>query len=401
MRGAIGQAGELRSSRVESLRAVAALAVMEGHIFGGSTGYGAGAYATWWDRTRLGGGFGVYLFFTLSGYLLYLPFARRSFGPGRPVDLARYARNRVLRILPLYYAVAITYLLVFHGRPRDWAAYLTFTETLSRETIGRIDGPIWSLVVELLFYALLPLLAAGVAVLARRSIPRAAVLLGGLGAAAAAYRWGAVLHVHRPDVLVQHNLPATFYFFVPGMLLALAKVATENADWNPTGWLGHDGLWLVASGVCWALVFEHYDWDLLIGPGSFLLLAACVLPTRPGRAVRALEWTPLAALGTASYSLYLWHMPIVDALGRHRLGGYPGHLAVGAAVCLAVAAASYRIIEVPFLRLRTRWGDTAAAGDAGAPAGVAAPPRPVPGQVVFRNRRPGLRGTGARGGRLP
>ncbi|MHB1854715.1 MAG: hypothetical protein ACYCS2_06645, partial [Acidimicrobiales bacterium] len=66
----VNQAGELRSARVESLRAIAALAVLEGHVYGVSVGFGATAYRSWLHRALLGGGFGVYLFFSLSGYLL-------------------------------------------------------------------------------------------------------------------------------------------------------------------------------------------------------------------------------------------------------------------------------------------------------------------------------------------
>jgi peptidoglycan/LPS O-acetylase OafA/YrhL len=55
--------------------------------------------------------------------------------------------------------------------------------------------------------------------------------------------------------------------------------------------------------------------------------------------VRALEWRPLALVGVASYSLYLWHVPILDALG----GPHAKQLLLGTPACLAVAFASYRL----------------------------------------------------------
>jgi peptidoglycan/LPS O-acetylase OafA/YrhL len=98
----VDQAGELRSARIESLRAVAALAVYVGHVFGQANAYDpARTQDTFLDRALLGGGFGVYLFFALSGYLLFLPFARRDYAGGRAVDYRRYAQNRAVRILPL------------------------------------------------------------------------------------------------------------------------------------------------------------------------------------------------------------------------------------------------------------------------------------------------------------
>lgn len=357
-------------------------------MFGAAQGYGASAYDSWWHRSLLGGGFGVYLFFCLSGYLLFLPFARAGFGPGRPVDLARYARNRALRILPLYYAVAVTYLAV-DGAPRaDWLAFLAFGENFSTRTVARVDGPMWSLVVEVLFYLLLPFLAAALARLSRRSLVAGAGWLLALGTAAGAYRWFAYLQPSHPSALVQYNLPANFYFFVPGMLLALVKVGAEGRPWPGPRLLASSWPWLAASAAGWAAVFWRYQLDLLLGPATFALVGACVLPLRAAAPLRALGWRPLAVLGTASYSLYLWHQPIVDALAGAHLGGYPGHLVAAGAAGVAVALVSYALIEAPFLRLRTRWGDTAAAPGADPPA---------PGQAGGRRARLGATRAGSSG----
>jgi peptidoglycan/LPS O-acetylase OafA/YrhL len=105
-----------------------------------------------------------------------------------------------------------------------------------------------------------------------------------------------------------------------------------------------------------------------VAAAAFLVLAACVLPLRPGVLTRALEWRPLAVLGIASYSLYLWHVPLITTVADNpvtfgpaggRFTGQPHqllYLAVAALpVCIAVALASYAIIESPFLRLRRQW----------------------------------------------
>src|SRR5690349_17938475 len=82
----IVQAGEHRLARLESLRALAAIGVAVGHAWGLAHGYNAdqtqGSYLA---RVLFGGGFGVFLFFALTGYLLFWPFARRHFGGGAPV----------------------------------------------------------------------------------------------------------------------------------------------------------------------------------------------------------------------------------------------------------------------------------------------------------------------------
>src|SRR4051812_29616660 len=66
----IAQAGETRSARVESLRALAALAVLEGHVFGEHHNYDpAQTLDSFGHRLLFGGGLGVYIFFALTGYL--------------------------------------------------------------------------------------------------------------------------------------------------------------------------------------------------------------------------------------------------------------------------------------------------------------------------------------------
>jgi peptidoglycan/LPS O-acetylase OafA/YrhL len=80
-----------------------------------------------------------------------------------------------------------------------------------------------------------------------------------------------------------------------------------------------------------------------------------VLPLREGRAVRLLDTRSLAALGVVSYSLYLWHFPLIGLLARHLDAGFAGLLAFALLICVPVAVASYFVIERPFLRLRRRW----------------------------------------------
>src|SRR3954452_3443850 len=180
----VDQAGERRSARIESLRALAALGVLVGHAYGWSHGW-QNVYATFHGRVLMSGGFGVFLFFALSGYLLFLPFARAAFGPTARIDLRRYAINRAVRILPLYYVVIGTYLVVHdEGVGGQWWRFLLFLEGFGAHTVAKVDPPAWSLVVEVQFYVLLPLFAWLVARVARRSLPRAALFVVGIGIAA-------------------------------------------------------------------------------------------------------------------------------------------------------------------------------------------------------------------------
>lgn len=357
------QAGESRSARVESLRALAALGVLEAHAFGYSRAWNEEAiYGTFFDRLFLVSGSTVILFFALTGYLLFHPFARRWFAAGERIDIRRYSANRALRILPLYFA-AIALLIVLReggGTFELWWKNMLLAQNFFEDSISGVDGPLWSVVVELHFYLLLPFLAFALAKASRGSLRAAAAILLALALGSALLRanirdfWGGDPRIW------QYSLPGTFYWFVAGMLVAMLRIAW--ADRRPSwlrGPLASPTVWLLATVPLWLLQTDRFnDWPVALA--SFLTVGACVLPLRDERSVRALEWRPLALLGIASYSLYVWHDPIIEELSNAGVGGYGPLLALGLVLSVAAAAVSYRGIEAPFLRLRRRWSKAAA-----------------------------------------
>lgn len=370
----IDQAGELRSARIESLRAVAALGVLVGHAFIIALAY-RGTSTGLRNQLISGGLLTVFLFFTLSGYLLYWPFARRDFGGGGRIDLTRYARNRALRILPLYYAVVAVLLALdpLGAHRADWWRYALFIEDYSARTVERLDSPMWSLGVEMQFYILLPLIAAGIARLARGSLARAMAIVVALGAASFALRLERVLIGPSPVLSPLDGpfaLPTLLYFFCTGMLVALLRQAVRDREGErlPRA-LEWSDPWLLAAVGLWALAAAHPSWEPLIAAASFLAVGTCVLAPRRGVLLRILDWRGLAAVGVASYSLYLWHVPLLLALSGTEIRfsdtrppvdltapqSFAGLLALALPVCLAAALLSYRLIEAPFLRLRRGW----------------------------------------------
>jgi peptidoglycan/LPS O-acetylase OafA/YrhL len=363
----VEQAGELRSARIESLRAVAALGVYAGHVFGQANDYEPAR--TFADRVLLGGGFGVFLFFALSGYLLFWPFAKRDYLGGPSIDYGRYARNRALRILPLYFVVVVVLLIVAEGGGtlEQWLSWLTFSEnfTTDRTNLTDVNGLMWSVVIELHFYLVLPFLAIALARLSGRSLSRAAAILLALGAASFALRYVTFYDEARrvEEPLLDYSLPSTFFFFVAGMLVVLLRIAWERRPpkliRGPLAWAE---TWMAASLVFWLLVFDDYAHGYLAAVASAFLVAACVLPLRGGPVMRLLEWKVLAFVGVISYSYYLWHLPILESIGEASWepDSTVGLLAVSLPICLAAAYLSYRFVESPFLRLRRRWGATTA-----------------------------------------
>jgi peptidoglycan/LPS O-acetylase OafA/YrhL len=346
------QAGEVRSARIESLRALAAMSVLVGHVWLFTQGSANAAYP---HRLVEAGRYGVWLFFALTGYLLFWPFVRSGLSADGAIDLRRYALNRALRILPLYYVVVVVLLLVDQhgGSAEQWLRFGTLTESFSRSTVGTVDVPIWSLVVEAQFYLLLPLLAW--LLLRAGSARRAALGLAALAALSLGV-WFVKVHAPAaPDLRWRYSLPATFFNFTPGMFLALLRARSPRLPPRRSTplVLGGVALWLVAAAaIRWA--------EPLCGLAAGLILAGLAMPVEEGAVTRPLALRPLAALGVASYSLYLWHVPVIRSLHAHTGWGALPLLACGAAAAIAVAALSYLAVERPFLALRRRWGPVAA-----------------------------------------
>jgi peptidoglycan/LPS O-acetylase OafA/YrhL len=212
----------------------------------------------------------------------------------------------------------------------------------------------------------------------------ASLLLMGLGAVSFLVRWLTLYHAPHAEDIWRYSTPGNFVFFIPGMLLAFLQVRWER---QPPSWLrglaAASTTWLLASVGFWLIVFWHYSWEVAILAATFSMVGACVLPLRSGLPVRLLEWRPLAVLGIASYSLYLWHFPIVMWLARATWmpRQFLPQLAIVAPLCIVIALLSYAVIEAPFLRLRSRWAPSTLAAEV-APGGirpVLRPPAPIAG----------------------
>jgi peptidoglycan/LPS O-acetylase OafA/YrhL len=368
----VTQAGERRLVRIESIRALAAIGVVAAHIWGFSsqgdffTGLGA--------RVLAGIGFGAFFFFALSGCLLYMPFARRDFGDGSSVSLKRYGLNRAVRIFPLYYiSVVVVLLALYPGATIGlYGRFFLFLENFDPTTVGLYNGALWTIVIELHFYILLPLLAWAAARLAGRSVRGAAIVIGGLLLASVAFRVFAVIIPGRPfRDPVSMSLPANFYLIASGMLVALAREAWDRRPAWVRGALARADVWLLAAIPFWLAFVYDYKLQPLFAISCFLVLGAFVLPLQPTRVGGFLDWRPLAFLGLASYSLYIWQVPILEAIGRWNVpvidplithvqdllgSSYLGLMVVCMPLCIAAALLSFKLIEEPALRLRRRWG---------------------------------------------
>ncbi len=118
-----------------------------------------------------------------------------------------------------------------------------------------------------------------------------------------------------------------------------------------------------SPGASWSLAYT--EWPLIVGLGYSALLLAILWG---GRVIHVVfEMYPLRFIGLISYSLYLWHLPILFALPPFQgLAALP--LVARLALAFLVAYLSYQFIERPFLRRRLKYEPKDARRAARAPA---------------------------------
>jgi peptidoglycan/LPS O-acetylase OafA/YrhL len=298
------------------------------------------------------GKFTVDAFFVLSGFLIVMAWDRRP--EWRPF-LGRRAR----RVLPAYLvSVVILVPLVAPGLLDSWRSLFllaTLQGYMADHLTASVNVPWWSLTTEVHFYLLVPLLAP---VLHRR-FGRWALLAAACGLSVWWWDRGA-----ESLGLSASLLPGRLPQFLVGALVGIA-VREHGADsW---AWIvarsRHVGRAAVVGLVLLGLYLgangtyhrRGVAFDLWIEPLSGLLLGALLLHlvTRPP-ASTALAGPTLRGAGLVSYSLYLWHYPILAAsvawfdVAAAPLMAIPA-VVIGLAATAAVTAVSYRWVERPLL----------------------------------------------------
>jgi peptidoglycan/LPS O-acetylase OafA/YrhL len=363
--GRINQAGEPRLVGLESVRGMAAIVVVWTHAWTLSRDFAGTTYP---QRLADGGLYAIFVFFALSGYLLYWPFAQAAWGNRGAVSLRNYALNRAWRVLPAYYvALAVILLLQYHGGSvRLWFSFATFTEDFSGKTLGLVDAPMWSVATEMQFYILLPLIAWGIAKVSRGSLRSGAIALVVIALptllARELIRYGLPLNDNLQ--YLDNTLLETFCYFALGMALAMWRLSVQQRrpKWLD-GPLGHSRVWLGGALVLWLIACYDFNWEIVGGLASMLLVGAVVMPLRHGWSIVPFRWRWMALLGVISYSIYLWHFPIMVAISNRSLTnpnevigrGLSELFVLGFALSVAVGALSYWQIERRGLARRRPW----------------------------------------------
>jgi len=336
-----------RLAPFDGLRALAALSILAYHV-AFVLGYLEGDLGPWLAHLNVG----VPIFFVLSGFLLYRPFAAARLGRGDAPEVRAYAIRRVLRIMPAYWVALPVVALVLGTRatPEMWL----FAQIYSAETFTQGIGQAWTLCIEVVFYAFLPLWAWAQA---RTAPGRELALLAGLFALGVAWKVAAA-----EDLTALGWFPAYLDHFALGMALAVASVV---------GWRPPAPAALFALGVAGLVALGFAGGAPGDGPVQQALIAhtvkgvVAVLLVAPalaaGSAVaHGLGSEPLRLVGVISYGVYLWHLMVVEQLADWSVQdavGLPGFVVVALGASLALGALSWRLVERPCIALARRLGE--------------------------------------------
>jgi len=286
----------------------------------------------------------VELFFVLSGFLLAQPWIR-----GRAPDLGRYAVRRFARIAPAYWVAVLGSLALLHGTGHgrdiplhDLPKFMLFLSNVFPETRNQLDPPMWSLHIEVSFYLVLPLIGLA---LIRAGKPLAVCVA--LIVASLAYTTAGVVNHWPPEAT--WTLPSYLGAFACGIAAALMKAP-------PPRWVTYAGVVAVLANAWWHSggntgELGHAVGDLPASIGFGAIVWA--LSFRPGRVLGS---APLRALGTISFGVYLWHMPVLYGLQLHER--FPERFVPAILWVLpltfALAIASWYLVERPAIALSGR-----------------------------------------------
>lgn len=337
------------NAAIDGLRALAVIAVIIFHA----------------DATLLPGGFtGVDLFFVISGFVISQSLAART-GTPLGTTLLDFYRRRVMRLLPaLLVMLVATFVLSALLIPRAWrneqfdqtgmAALLGLSNIVlagqqdSYFSPGAELNPFlhtWTLGVEEQFYLLFPLLFLAW-LRGRTRHPWLNALLPVMTLASLVL---AAWQTRAAPTAAFYLLPARLWELAAGALL-YQWMATRG---SPSRWraLALPGLFLLGAGVVLAPgMGVPFPGLLLTVAGALLVLAAVSAEGAAGTWYgRALAWAPLAYLGRLSYSLYLWHWPLLVLL-RWTYGLHGAVLWLYPVLLSVLAAASYHWVERPLRR---------------------------------------------------
>jgi peptidoglycan/LPS O-acetylase OafA/YrhL len=308
------------------------------------------------------GASGVNLFFVLSGFLLFMPYARALMFQTKWPSIRQFYFRRALRILPAYYVALIIEVVIFapqYLQPDRWKQlflfFILFMDS-TKTTYQQLNGAFWTLAVEWQFYMLLPLVMLGFSFVLKRLKPSPRLRLGailGLCFLIVVYgigmRYIGGKYAHKPgeNIFVTIVLDLLYgtngkYFenFAIGMAISGCYIYAQYAQSTSfVRWMKRISPFVLIAG-CSILYFAAvWNYHLADSRGTkFLRLApldhyynkldSTIIALGYGACIFALLFGPkiwrypleskiMQNIAMISYGLYIWHLPFIVFFHDH------------------------------------------------------------------------------------
>jgi peptidoglycan/LPS O-acetylase OafA/YrhL len=350
-----------RLASLDGLRGVAALFVLFSHL----SNQGLSIHPVL--NFSGSGKYGVFLFFVLSAFLL----SRQSFqSPSRQLYSGRfwlrYALRRVLRIFPLFIFVLVCTAVLTNVFRADFVILLSWGELGRHLLLQQGKSIFWTIPVEFKYYIILP-----AAVFVLHGFVRGRVWLGTACVLMAIVAVESLWPASRSE-MNGIALGPYLSIFLFGTLTALvyARLQTLESRIKRYGWMLEVVAFMAFAAV---LTTVPHWWNALrgsnIAPSYFhrsyslygLLWSVFILSHLHGRGFFrwVLSSRPMRMVGAVSFSMYLWHRPIILLVEKHVPTTNAAKIAIILASTLIISLISYRLIELPFLQLGRKKRETA------------------------------------------
>jgi len=354
----------VRLDGIDILRGIAVTAVIVYHFFVilGLTQHGLYPYI------KAFGSLGVPLFFVISGYLIYRSVERNVNQKGTKKGVLNYFLHRFFRILPAYYFNLFIVILIasfvigndyFYSASffRQIFSHLVFSNYFIYKSAGfEINGAYWTLGIEMLWYIVAPLLFIYVkktrVFLFIMFLSLLYIWSTGHGFLNALFKLTESAGNYR---LLLHyyisQLPGQINYFIAGILIYKYALAASSFK-SIRNYLLAGLILLLFVGVN-----GYYNISLDFLPLHLLLLLLTTLLFTLLYATKVKGGAFLEWIGKISYSLYLWHMPILFVMNRSHILEYRSVFEATIfflIILFSISSMSYYFIEEGGFALRKR-----------------------------------------------